>query len=182
MLVSLWLNAVAACSTLKGTHSDKWSASVPVMGREWRRGGEGITWVTSNPAVINKFLGSFPPITSNQNAIFVRPRRGRAEFNLLCFSHVSAHSQTSPQVPFTTVNAVNYCIHTHTTAFFSSNSFFQIHSKVVPSTRPNMTSSIKINSPLVSFFTSLVPQMAKRSKIKLQKIRQFRLQQTHQWL
>lgn len=38
MLLSLFLSAVAAWSTLKETHCDKWSAGVLVMEGRWGRG------------------------------------------------------------------------------------------------------------------------------------------------
>lgn len=38
VLLSLCLSAVAACSKLKKTHCDKWSAGVPVMEGRWGRG------------------------------------------------------------------------------------------------------------------------------------------------
>jgi len=62
VLLSFGLNAVAACSMLRKTHRDKWSAAVPVMKALF-------AWVTSNPSGMKYFLETFPPITSNQNII-----------------------------------------------------------------------------------------------------------------
>lgn len=89
VLLSLCLNAVAACSMLKESHCDKWPAGVPVTEGMTGRRGRGV--LPGSPLILldhfNHFFETFPPNCLESQHRLARPGGGTTRLKPpTCFS------------------------------------------------------------------------------------------------